>query len=243
MPKQLVIIPTYNEAENIEAIIQAISLLTQDFHVLVVDDFSPDGTYKIVQRLIDTSNHSFLHLIVRKQKSGLGTAYIEGFKWALANDYDFVFEMDADFSHAPKDLLPMFNMLHHKKADVVIGSRYVKGVNVVNWPMKRILMSWLASKYVKFITGLPINDSTAGFVGFRKEVLQKINLDKVKFVGYAFQIEMKFIAYQLGFNVVEFPVVFTDRSKGKSKMNTSIIWEAIFGVVKLKLKSWFGKIN
>lgn len=243
MPKQLVIIPTYNEAENIEAIIQAISLLTQDFHVLVVDDFSPDGTYKIVQRLIDTSNHSFLHLIVRKQKSGLGTAYIEGFKWALANDYDFVFEMDADFSHAPKDLLPMFNMLHHKKTDVVIGSRYVKGVNVVNWPMKRILMSWLASKYVKFITGLPINDSTAGFVGFRKEVLQKINLDKVKFVGYAFQIEMKFIAYQLGFNVVEFPVVFTDRSKGKSKMNTSIIWEAIFGVVKLKLKSWFGKIN
>lgn len=243
MPKQLVIIPTYNEAENIEAIIQAISLLTQDFHVLVVDDFSPDGTYKIVQRLIDTSNQSFLHLIVRKQKSGLGTAYIEGFKWALANDYDFVFEMDADFSHAPNDLLPMFNMLHHKKADVVIGSRYVKGVNVVNWPMKRILMSWLASKYVKFITGLPINDSTAGFVGFRKEVLQKINLDKVKFVGYAFQIEMKFIAYQLGFNVVEFPVVFTDRSKGKSKMNTSIIWEAIFGVVKLKLKSWFGKIN
>ncbi|NGZ90457.1 polyprenol monophosphomannose synthase [Psychroflexus maritimus] len=243
MPKQLVIIPTYNEAENIEAIIQAISLLIQDFHVLVVDDFSPDGTYKIVQRLIDTSNQSFLHLIVRKQKSGLGTAYIEGFKWALANDYDFVFEMDADFSHAPKDLLPMFNMLHHKKADVVIGSRYVKGVNVVNWPMKRILMSWLASKYVKFITGLPINDSTAGFVGFRKEVLQKINLDKVKFVGYAFQIEMKFIAYQLGFNIVEFPVVFTDRSKGKSKMNTSIIWEAIFGVVKLKLKSWFGKIN
>lgn len=243
MPKQLVIIPTYNEAENIEAIIQAISLLAQDFHVLVVDDFSPDGTYKIVQRLIDTSNHSFLHLIVRKQKSGLGTAYIEGFKWALANDYDFVFEMDADFSHAPKDLFPMFNMLHQKKADVVIGSRYVKGVNVVNWPMKRILMSWLASKYVKFITGLPINDSTAGFVGFRKEVLQKINLDKVKFVGYAFQIEMKFIAYQLGFNVVEFPVVFTDRRKGKSKMNTSIIWEAIFGVVKLKLKSWFGKIN
>lgn len=243
MPKQLVIIPTYNEAENIEAIIQAISLLTQDFHVLVVDDFSPDGTYKIVQRLIDTSNQPFLHLIVRKQKSGLGTAYIEGFKWALANDYDFVFEMDADFSHAPKDLLPMFNMLHQKKADVVIGSRYIKGVNVVNWPMKRILMSWLASKYVKFITGLPINDSTAGFVGFRKEVLQKINLDKVKFVGYAFQIEMKFIAYQLGFNVVEFPVVFTDRRKGKSKMNTSIIWEAIFGVVKLKLKSWFGKIN
>lgn len=243
MPKQLVIIPTYNEAENIEAIIQAISLLTQDFHVLVVDDFSPDGTYKIVQRLIDTSNQPFLHLIVRKQKSGLGTAYIEGFKWALANDYDFVFEMDADFSHAPKDLLPMFNMLHQKKADVVIGSRYIKGVNVVNWPMKRVLMSWLASKYVKFITGLPINDSTAGFVGFRKEVLQKINLDKVKFVGYAFQIEMKFIAYQLGFNVVEFPVVFTDRRKGKSKMNTSIIWEAIFGVVKLKLKSWFGKIN
>lgn len=243
MPKQLVIIPTYNEAENIQAIVQAIFNLEEKFHVLIVDDNSPDGTSSIVEKMITSTYSDQLFIQVRKKKSGLGTAYIHGFKWALERDFDYIFEMDADFSHNPNDLIPMLKVIQDKSNHVVIGSRYVKGVNVVNWPMKRILMSWFASKYVKFITGLPINDATAGFVGFRKEVLQKINLNKVKFIGYAFQIEMKFKAHQLGFNVIEIPVIFTDRRKGKSKMNGGIIWEAIFGVLKLKLKSIFGKIQ
>ncbi|MCH8535054.1 MAG: polyprenol monophosphomannose synthase [Flavobacteriaceae bacterium] len=243
MSKQLVIIPTYNEIENIQAIIEAVLHLPEKFHILVVDDHSPDGTSSVVQTLMNKVFTDQLFLLQREKKKGLGTAYIDGFKWALANGYDFIFEMDADFSHSPDDLSLLLNVLKGEEGQVAIGSRYVKGVNVVNWPMKRILMSWFASKYVKFITGLPINDATAGFVGFRKEVLQKINLDKVKFIGYAFQIEMKFKAYKLGFNVVEIPVIFTDRRKGKSKMNGSIIWEAIFGVLKLKVKSIFGKIQ
>lgn len=243
MSKQLVIIPTYNEIENIQAIIEAVLHLPEKFHILVVDDNSPDGTSSVVQTLMNKVFTDQLFLLQREKKKGLGTAYIDGFKWALANGYDFIFEMDADFSHSPDDLSLLLNVLKGEEGQVAIGSRYVKGVNVVNWPMKRILMSWFASKYVKFITGLPINDATAGFVGFRREVLQKINLDKVKFIGYAFQIEMKFKAYKLGFNVVEIPVIFTDRRKGKSKMNGSIIWEAIFGVLKLKVKSIFGKIQ
>lgn len=243
MSKQLVIIPTYNEIENIQAIIEAVLHLPEKFHILVVDDHSPDGTSSVVQTLMNKVFTDQLFLLQREKKKGLGTAYIDGFKWALANGYDFIFEMDADFSHSPDDLSLLLNVLKGEEGQVAIGSRYVKGVNVVNWPMKRILMSWFASKYVKFITGLPINDATAGFVGFRREVLQKINLDKVKFIGYAFQIEMKFKAYKLGFNVVEIPVIFTDRRKGKSKMNGSIIWEAIFGVLKLKVKSVFGKIQ
>ncbi len=243
MSQPLVIIPTFNEAENIQAIIEAIFLLPEDFHILVVDDNSPDGTSNIVQSEIDKLNSFKLHLLTRKKKSGLGTAYIDGFKWALQREYDFIFEMDADFSHAPKDLSLLFGLLNNNDADVAIGSRYVKGVNVVNWPMKRILLSWLASKYVKLVTGMSVNDATAGFVAFKREVLETIQLDQVKFVGYAFQIEMKFKASQLGFNVIEIPVIFTDRRKGKSKMNGSIIWEAIFGVIKLKLKSIVGKIQ
>ncbi len=243
MPKQLVIIPTYNEADNIQSIIEAVFHLPEQFHVLVVDDNSPDGTSAIVETLIAESYPNQLYIQNRAKKSGLGTAYIHGFKWALKHDFDYVFEMDADFSHDPNDLIQMLNIIQDSKNHVVIGSRYVKGVNVVNWPMKRILMSWFASKYVRFITGLPVHDATAGFVGFRKEVLEKIHLDQVKFIGYAFQIEMKFKAYQLGFNVVEVPVIFTDRRKGKSKMNGSIIWEAIFGVLKLKFKSLLGKIQ
>ncbi|MFD2698442.1 polyprenol monophosphomannose synthase [Mesonia sediminis] len=240
MSNRLVIIPTYNEAENIGHILDAILRLPLSFDVLVVDDNSPDGTATLVEEKKQLYKDC-IHLLSRSNKSGLGTAYIAGFKWALARSYTHIFEMDADFSHNPKDLVRLFNACEENDAQVSIGSRYVTGVNVVNWPMKRILLSYTASKYVKFITGMPIHDTTAGFVCYKREVLTGINLDKIQFIGYAFQIEMKFKAYLKKFKIVEVPVIFTDRERGKSKMNGRIISEAIFGVLKMKFKSLFGK--
>ncbi len=240
MSNRLVIIPTYNEAENIGHILDAILRLPLSFDVLVVDDNSPDGTATLVEEKKQLYKDC-IHLLSRSNKSGLGTAYIAGFKWALARSYTHIFEMDADFSHNPKDLVRLFNACEENDAQVSIGSRYVTGVNVVNWPMKRILLSYTASKYVKFITGMPIHDTTAGFVCYKREVLSGINLDKIQFIGYAFQIEMKFKAYLKKFKIVEVPVIFTDRERGKSKMNGRIISEAIFGVLKMKFKSLFGK--
>ena len=240
MPQRLVIIPTYNEIENIERIIRNVFSQKHDFHILVVDDNSPDGTASLVS-LFQKEFDNKLFLEVRKNKSGLGTAYIHGFKWALQKDYEFIFEMDADFSHNPNDLIRLYNSCVKEKADVAIGSRYVKGVNVVNWPMKRVLMSYMASKYVKAITRMPIQDTTAGFVCYRRNVLEKINLNSIQFVGYAFQIEMKFKAYLLNFKIVEVPVIFTDRTRGESKLSSNIISEAVFGVLKMKFKSLFGK--
>ncbi|PZW43834.1 dolichol-phosphate mannosyltransferase [Mesonia algae] len=240
MPQRLVIIPTYNEIENIERIIRNVFSQKHDFHILVVDDNSPDGTASLVS-LLQKEFDNKLFLEVRKNKSGLGTAYIHGFKWALQKDYEFIFEMDADFSHNPNDLIRLYNSCVKEKADVAIGSRYVKGVNVVNWPMKRVLMSYMASKYVKAITRMPIQDTTAGFVCYRRCVLEKINLNSIQFVGYAFQIEMKFKAYLLNFKIVEVPVIFTDRTRGESKLSSNIISEAVFGVLKMKFKSLFGK--
>ncbi|TXK71618.1 polyprenol monophosphomannose synthase [Mesonia sp. HuA40] len=240
MSNRLVIIPTYIEAENIGHILEAILRLPLSFDVLVVDDNSPDGTAALVEEKKKLYSDC-IHLLSRSGKSGLGTAYIAGFKWALARSYTHIFEMDADFSHNPKDLVRLFNACEENNAQVSIGSRYVTGVNVVNWPMKRILLSYTASKYVKFITGMPIHDTTAGFVCYKREVLTSINLDKIQFIGYAFQIEMKFKAYIKKFKIVEVPVIFTDRERGKSKMNGRIISEAIFGVLKMKFKSLFGK--
>ncbi|MGM0635252.1 MAG: polyprenol monophosphomannose synthase [Bacteroidota bacterium] len=242
MQERLVIIPTYDEIENIEKIIRSIFKLPLVFSILVVDDNSPDGTATRVKTLQKEFPNQ-LFLIKRMKKSGLGTAYIRGFKWALENNFAYIFEMDADFSHNPKDLIRLYNACAEDGADVSIGSRYVKGVNVINWPMKRILMSYSASKYVKFIMGLPVDDATAGFVCYKRKVLNGIRLDKIKFIGYAFQIEMKFKSYQLGYKLVEVPVVFTDRTKGRSKMSGRIISEAVFGVIKLKLKSLLGKIQ
>lgn len=242
MPDGIVVIPTYNEKENIERIIRNVFSLQRNFHILVVDDNSPDGTADIVRSI----QHSFeerLFLIERKGKSGLGTAYIHGFNWILQRDYDYIFQMDADFSHNPNDLIRLFNACKRDGADVSIGSRYKTGVNVVNWPMSRVLLSWLASKYVRFITAMPIEDTTAGFVCYRREVLKRIHLDKIRFVGYAFQIEMKFKAYLAKFKITEVPVIFTDRTRGTSKMSGSIIWEAVFGVVKMKIKSLFNKMT
>ena len=240
MSRRLVIIPTYNEIENIERIIRNVFSQRSSFDILVVDDSSPDQTAVKVKELQEEFSEQ-LFLEVRTEKSGLGTAYIHGFKWALARDYDFIFEMDADFSHNPNDLIRLYNACVKQKADVAIGSRYVKGVNVVNWPMNRVLMSYFASKYVKFITRMQIQDTTAGFVCYRREVLERINLDTIQFVGYAFQIEMKFKAYLYKFNIVEVPVIFTDRTRGESKLSSNIISEAVFGVIKMKLKSLFGK--
>lgn len=240
MSRRLVIIPTYNEIENIERIIRNVFSQRSSFDILVVDDSSPDQTAAKVKELQEEFSEQ-LFLEVRTEKSGLGTAYIHGFKWALARDYDFIFEMDADFSHNPNDLIRLYNACVKQKADVAIGSRYVKGVNVVNWPMNRVLMSYFASKYVKFITRMQIQDTTAGFVCYRREVLERINLDTIQFVGYAFQIEMKFKAYLYKFNIVEVPVIFTDRTRGESKLSSNIISEAVFGVIKMKLKSLFGK--
>ena len=240
MSRRLVIIPTYNEIENIERIIRNVFSQRSSFDILVVDDSSPDQTAVKVKELQEEFSEQ-LFLEVRTEKSGLGTAYIHGFKWALARDYDFIFEMDADFSHNPNDLIRLYNACAKQKADVAIGSRYVKGVNVVNWPMNRVLMSYFASKYVKFITRMQIQDTTAGFVCYRREVLERINLDTIRFVGYAFQIEMKFKAYLYKFNIVEVPVIFTDRTRGESKLSSNIISEAVFGVIKMKLKSLFGK--
>lgn len=241
MPQKLVIIPTYNEIENIEKIIRNIFSQPVDFEILVVDDSSPDRTWSLVQKLQEEYQGK-LHLEIRGGKSGLGKAYLHGFKWALERSYEYIFEMDADFSHNPNDLIRLYNTCLKNNYDVSIGSRYITGVNVINWPMKRVLLSWLASKYVKIITGMPVEDTTAGFICYRRKVLESIDLDKIKFVGYAFQIEMKFKAYKKGFRLQEIPVIFTDRTKGISKMSTGIIKEAVFGVISLKLKSLFGKI-
>ena len=234
----LIIIPTYNEIENIENIIRKIFSLDELFEILIIDDGSPDGTAQNVKELqSEFSNKLFLE--ERTGKLGLGTAYIHGFKWALEKDYEFVFEMDADFSHDPDDLPHLLEACQENGGDLAIGSRYVKGVNIVNWPMSRLLMSYFASKYVKTITGMPIHDSTAGFKCYKRKVLEKINLDKIEFVGYAFQIEMKFKAWKYGFNIIEVPVIFTDRQEGNSKMSGGIFYEALFGVIKMKIKSFF----
>lgn len=235
---KLIIIPTYNEKENIENIILKIFDLEESFNILIIDDGSPDGTAKIVKKLQKKYSKS-LFLKERSGKLGLGTAYIHGFKWALENNYEYIFEMDADFSHDPKDLPRLYEACHKNNGDLAIGSRYVKGVNIVNWPMSRLLMSFFASKYVKTITGMPIHDSTAGFKCYKRKVLEKINLDKIEFIGYAFQIEMKFKSWKYGFNIVEVPVIFTDRQEGNSKMSGGIFYEALFGVIKMKLKSFF----
>ena len=240
MSDALVIIPTYNEIENIESIIRVVFSQKKTYHILVVDDNSPDYTAKKVKQLQSEFPES-LFLIKRKLKKGLGSAYIEGFKWALERSYDFIFEMDADFSHNPDDLIRLYNACADRGADMSVGSRYIKGITVVNWPMTRILLSYGASKYVRIITGMKVQDPTAGFVCYRRQVLESINLDKIRFVGYAFQIEMKFKAYKKGFRIVEIPVIFKDRTQGKSKMSGSIISEAVFGVVSLKFKSLFAK--
>ena len=238
MSDALVIIPTYNEKENIESIIRATFNQEKEFHILIVDDNSPDGTSKIIETLIlEFPNQLFLEK--RISKSGLGTAYIHGFRWAIKKKYDFIIEMDADFSHNPKDLLRLYSACENENCDMVIGSRYVTGVNVVNWPMNRVLLSWGASRYVRWITGMKIDDTTAGFICYRRHVLEAINLDAIKFVGYAFQIEMKFKTYLSKFKIKEVPVIFTDRTKGTSKMSKGIISEAIFGVLAMKLKSIF----
>ena len=237
----IIIIPTYNERENIENIIRAVFALPQGFHVLVVEDNSPDGTADIVLRLQREEYADRLFILQRPGKQGLGTAYIAGFHWALDRGYAYVFEMDADFSHNPADLPRLYAACREGGADLSIGSRYVSGVNVVNWPMGRVLMSYFASKYVRLITGLPIHDTTAGFVCYRREVLQAIPLDRIRFKGYAFQIEMKFTAYKYGFRVQEVPVVFVNRERGTSKMNSSIFGEAVLGVIRLKWDSLWKK--
>jgi dolichol-phosphate mannosyltransferase len=237
----LVVIPTYNEIENIEAIIRAVFQLEKPFHVLIVDDNSPDKTFEKVQELQNEFPEQ-LFLEVRKKKSGLGTAYVHGFKWALFNNYAYVFEMDADFSHNPNDLQKLYEACENDGADMAIGSRYVKGVNVVNWPLSRVLLSYFASIYVKLITGMKIHDATAGFICYQKEVLEQINLDKIKFVGYAFQIEMKYRTYCKGFKIKEVPIIFTDRTKGQSKMSNTIIKEAVFGVITLRIKKLFNRL-
>jgi len=240
MGDTIVIIPTYNEIENVEAIIRAVFAQEKAFNILIVDDNSPDLTGLKVKSLQKEFGDK-LFLLERKLKTGLGTAYIDGFKWCLDKDYEYIFEMDADFSHNPNDLIKLYNACHIDGADLAIGSRYIDGVNVVNWPMTRILLSYFASKYVRFITRMKIQDTTAGFVCYKRKVLSTIDLDSVKFVGYAFQIEMKYKAYLKKFKIVEVPVIFTDRTKGKSKMSGRIINEAIFGVLKMKFKSLLGK--
>ena len=240
MSKNLVIIPTYNEKENIENIIRAVQAQPVPFHVLVVDDGSPDGTANIVKRLQGECPDR-LFIVERSGKLGLGTAYIAGFKWGLEHGYEYIFEMDADFSHNPADLPRLYDACARQGADVAIGSRYVSGVNVVNWPMGRVLMSYFASKYVRFVTGMKVADTTAGFVCYRHEVLDTIELDKIRFKGYAFQIEMKFTAHKCGFKLQEVPIIFINRELGTSKMSGGIFGEAFFGVIRLKVDSWFRK--
>ena len=235
MSDTLVIIPTYNEKENIEAIIKTVFEQDKKFHILVVDDNSPDGTAAIVDDLI-LRYSDCLFIEKREGKNGLGTAYIHGFKWAIEKKYDYIIEMDADFSHNPADLVRLYNACESGGADVSIGSRYSKGVNVVNWPMKRVLLSYFASKYVRFITRIPVHDTTAGFVCYKRRVLETINLNNIRFIGYAFQIEMKFKAWKHNFNIKEVSVIFTDRTEGTSKMNEGIIYEALFGVLKMRFK-------
>lgn len=240
----LVIIPTYNEKENIVLIIEAVFALQKAFNILIVDDGSPDGTADIVKGLQEVYNKdgfTKLHLMQRQGKQGLGTAYIAGFKYALANGYDFVLEMDADFSHDPKDLVHLYNSCSDGGNDLSIGSRYATGVNVVNWPIGRVLLSYFASSYVRLITGMPIQDTTAGFVCYRRKVLETLQLDEVKFVGYAFQIEMKFLTWKYGFKLKEVPIIFTERTRGQSKMSAGIFKEAFFGVMQMTIQSWFKK--
>ena len=240
MKKTLVIIPTYNEIENIESLIHQVFQIKIDLNILVVDDNSPDGTGDKVQNLINKYSKK-LFLLRRKQKEGLGAAYVEGFLWAIKYNYDFIFEMDADFSHNPSELFPMLELLN-SNVDVVVGSRYIKGFNVVNWPLTRIIISYLASLYVRLITLMPVKDPTAGFVGYKRDVLISINLEQIKFVGYAFQIEMKYKSWLNGFTIQEYPIVFINRKYGKSKMDKSIIWEALRGVIYLRLnKKIFSK--
>ena len=234
----IVIIPTYNEKENIEKIIRAINALDKQFHILVIDDGSPDGTASIVKRLMQNEFEGRLFILERPGKLGLGTAYILGFKWALQHDYEYIFEMDADFSHDPADLPRLYSACHDDGYDLAIGSRYVSGVNVVNWPMGRVLMSYFASKYVRFVTGFKVHDTTAGFKCYRRRVLQTIELDKIRFRGYAFQIEMKFTAYKIGFRIKEVPVIFVNRREGVSKMSGGIFGEAFLGVMRLRWDGW-----
>lgn len=236
----IVIIPTYNEKENIEKIIRRVFSYEKDFNILVVDDNSPDGTGTIVKSLMNEFPER-LYILERTEKQGLGLAYIAGFKWSLQHSYEYIFEMDADFSHNPDDLIRLYNACALDGADAAVGSRYVTGVNVVNWPMKRVLLSYFASKYVRFITRMPLRDATAGFVCYKSKVLQALDLDAIQFKGYAFQIEMKFKIWAMKFSVVEVPIIFTDRKEGTSKMSGGIIKEAAFGVIKLKIQSWFKK--
>ena len=239
--KKLVIIPTYNEKENISDIIDAVLSLPQNFEVLIIDDNSPDGTAEIVKDLQKQKYPERLHLIQRPGKLGLGTAYITGFKWALKRDYEYIFEMDADFSHNPQDLPRLLQACKDQNADMAIGSRYINGVNVINWPIGRIIMSYYASAYVRFVTGMKIMDTTAGFKCYRRRLLKAFDLDKIRFKGYAFQIEMKFTAWKMGAKIIEVPIVFTDRQKGHSKMSGGIFNEAFWGVLSMKLRSWFKK--
>ena len=237
----IVIIPTYNEIENIETIVRAVFSLHKAFDVLIVDDNSPDHTAdKVIALQAEFKDR--LHLEKRAKKSGLGTAYVHGFQWALARHYQYIFEMDADFSHNPNDLEKLYNACHFGEADVAIGSRYVTGVNVVNWPLSRVLMSYFASVYVKMITGMKIHDATAGFICYKRIVLEQIKIDKIKFIGYAFQIEMKYRAYVNKFRIVEVPIIFTDRTKGQSKMSNAIIKEAVFGVISLRIRKFFNRL-
>lgn len=244
MNNAIVIIPTYNEKENITLIIDAIISLPKDFDILIVDDNSPDGTADIVKDLQKNYNNSAitrLHLLQRAGKLGLGTAYIEGFRYAMKHHYDFILEMDADFSHNPKDLINLYLSCSEGENDLSIGSRYASGVNVVNWPMGRVLLSFFASKYVQLVTGIPIHDTTAGFVCYRRKVLETIPLDEIKFIGYAFQIEMKFLTWKYGFRLNEVPIIFTDRTRGQSKMSAGIFKEAFLGVIQMTVQSWFKK--
>jgi len=239
----LVIIPTFNEKENISLIIEAVFALPKDFHILIVDDGSPDGTAEIVKDLQNNFNKPEvrLHLLQRKGKQGLGTAYIAGFKYGLEKGYSYILEMDADFSHDPKDLIALYLACAEGGKDLAIGSRYATGVNVVNWPIGRVLMSYFASSYVRLITGMPIRDTTAGFVCYRRKVLETIPLDEIKFIGYAFQIEMKFLTWKFGFNLGEVAIIFTERTRGQSKMSAGIFKEAFFGVIQMTVQSWFKK--
>ena len=241
MNNGLVIIPTYNEIENVESIIRAVFALNKKFHILIVDDNSPDKTFEKVKELQNEFPNQ-LFLKVGTKKAGLGTAYVLGFKWALQQQYEYIFEMDADFSHNPSDLEKLHEACSVGQADMAIGSRYIRGVNVVNWPLSRVLLSYFASVYVDVITGMKIHDATAGFICYKKEVLQNIDLDKIKFVGYAFQIEMKYRAFCKGFKIVEVPIIFTDRTMGQSKMSNGIIKEAVFGVISLRIKKLFNQL-
>lgn len=239
MPENLVIIPTYNESENIENVLRSVFSLDSEFDVLVVDDNSPDGTFRIVEKFMSEFPGLFLEL--RKTKDGLGKAYTHGFKWALSKNYQYIFEMDADLSHNPKDLPRLLEALKNGY-DLAVGSRYSHGVNVVNWPMSRVLLSFIASKYARIVTGLPIQDATAGFVGYKRIVLETIDLEKIKFKGYGFQIEMKYKAWRKGFKLIEVPIIFTNRVAGESKISTNIMGEAVFGILMLRIRSIFGKL-